>query len=89
MLELVDDLSVKVLPCVGGKNKSHCRKDKRVLLSGVHVVVGTPGHVLNMLRRQSLRPDCIKMFLLVRTDGMLSCGFKDQVILQLNMHYSF
>ncbi|KAE9446322.1 hypothetical protein C3L33_21787, partial [Rhododendron williamsianum] len=32
-----------------------------------------------MLRRQSLRPDYIKMFVLDEADEMLSRGFKDQV----------
>jgi hypothetical protein len=45
----------------------------------VHVVVGTPGRVYDMLRRNSLRADCIKMFVLDEADEMLSRGFKDQV----------
>ena len=49
------------------------------LQEGVHVVVGTPGRVFDMLRRQSLRPDYIKMFVLDEADEMLSRGFKDQV----------
>ncbi|KAI3997143.1 hypothetical protein MKX01_008987 [Papaver californicum] len=49
------------------------------LLSGVHVVVGTPGRVSDMLRRQSLRCDRIKMFVLDEDGEMLSRGFKDQI----------
>ncbi|RVX17436.1 Eukaryotic initiation factor 4A-15 [Vitis vinifera] len=55
------------------------REDQRILSSGVHVVVGTPGRVFDMLRRQSLRPDYIKMFVLDEADEMLSRGFKDQI----------
>ncbi|GJZ64819.1 eukaryotic initiation factor 4A-15, partial [Tanacetum coccineum] len=47
--------------------------------AGVHVVVGTPGRVFDMLRRQSLRSDYIKMFVLDEADEMLSRGFKDQI----------
>ncbi|XWS17619.1 hypothetical protein CRYUN_Cryun33cG0082700 [Craigia yunnanensis] len=54
-------------------------EDQRILSSGVHVVVGTPGHVFDMLRRQSLRPDYMKMFVLDEADEMLSRGFKDQI----------
>lgn len=50
-----------------------------VVQAGVHVVVGTPGRVYDMLRRHSLRPDSIKMFVLDEADEMLSRGFKDQV----------
>ncbi|KAM1343575.1 hypothetical protein ACFX2F_007762 [Malus domestica] len=61
---------------VGGTS---VRDDQRILQAGVHVVVGTPGRVFDMLRRQSLRPDYIKMFVLDEADEMISCGFKDQI----------
>ncbi|XP_042479667.1 probable ATP-dependent RNA helicase ddx6 [Macadamia integrifolia] len=76
MRALGDYLGVKVHACVGGTS---VREDQRILSSGVHVVVGTPGRVFDMLRRQSLRPDCIKMFVLDEADEMLSRGFKDQI----------
>ncbi|CAL5338915.1 unnamed protein product [Camellia sinensis] len=60
--------SVKVHACVGGTS---VREDQRILSSGVHVVVGTPGRVFDMLRRQSLRPVYIKMFVLDEADEML------------------
>ncbi|TVT98623.1 hypothetical protein EJB05_56058, partial [Eragrostis curvula] len=71
-----DYLGVKVHACVGGTS---VREDQRILASGVHVVVGTPGRVFDMLRRQSLRPDYIRMFVLDEADEMLSRGFKDQI----------
>ena len=77
---LGDYLVVKVHACVGGTS---VRDDQRILASGVHVVVGTPGRVFDMLRRQSLRPDNIKMFVLDEADEMLSRGFKDQVYFSL------
>ncbi|CAL5355011.1 unnamed protein product [Camellia sinensis] len=67
-LELAQQ-SVKVHACVGGTS---VREDQRILSSGVHVVVGTPGRVFDMLRRQSLRPVYIKMFVLDEADEMLS-----------------
>lgn len=76
MRALGDYLGVKVHACVGGTS---VREDQRILSSGVHVVVGTPGRVFDMLRRQSLRPDYIKIFVLDEADEMLSRGFKDQV----------
>ncbi|KAG8095283.1 hypothetical protein GUJ93_ZPchr0012g19156 [Zizania palustris] len=76
MRALGDYLGVKVHACVGGTS---VREDQRILASGVHVVVGTPGRVFDMLRRQSLRPDYIKMFVLDEADEMLSRGFKDQI----------
>ncbi|KAM7259335.1 hypothetical protein ACFE04_015076 [Oxalis oulophora] len=76
MRALGDYLGVKVHACVGGTS---VREDQRILSSGVHVVVGTPGRVFDMLRRQSLRGDHIKMFVLDEADEMLSRGFKDQI----------
>jgi hypothetical protein len=55
------------------------REDARILSAGVHVVVGTPGRVYDMLRRRCLRADQIKMFTLDEADEMLSRGFKDQI----------
>ncbi|KAJ0979340.1 hypothetical protein J5N97_014814 [Dioscorea zingiberensis] len=73
---LGDYLGVKVHACVGGTS---VREDQRILFAGVHVVVGTPGRVSDMLRRRALRPDHIKMFVLDEADEMLSRGFKDQI----------
>merc|ERR1712087_588971 len=46
---LGDYLGVKCHACVGGTS---VREDARILQSGVHVVVGTPGRVYEMLRRR-------------------------------------
>ena len=76
MRALGDYLQVKCHACVGGTS---VREDQRILQSGVHVVVGTPGRVYDMLRRRALRPDYIKIFSLDEADEMLSRGFKDQI----------
>eukprot|EP00873_Tetraselmis_striata_P027311 jgi/Tetstr1/447575/TSEL_034953.t1 len=76
MRALGDYLQVKCHACVGGTS---VREDTRILQAGVHVVVGTPGRVYDMLRRRSLRSDSIKMFVLDEADEMLSRGFKDQI----------
>jgi translation initiation factor 4A len=86
MRALGDYLGVKVHACVGGTS---VREDQRILQAGVHVVVGTPGRVFDMLRRQSLRQDYIKMFVLDEADEMLSRGFKDQVCIHAGFQVSF
>ncbi|KAJ8958919.1 hypothetical protein NQ318_019688 [Aromia moschata] len=45
----------------------------------LHVVVGTPGRVYDMITRRALRTSHIKMFVLDEADEMLSRGFKDQI----------
>ncbi|XP_076945716.1 eukaryotic initiation factor 4A-9-like, partial [Bidens hawaiensis] len=76
MRALGDYLGVKVHACVGGTS---VREDQRILSAGVHVVVGTPERVFDMLRRQTLRSDFIKMFVLDEADELLSRRFRDQV----------
>ena len=62
--------------CVGGTS---VREDMSRLEQGVHVVVGTPGRVFDMINRRALFTDSIKLFVLDEADEMLSRGFKDQI----------
>lgn len=45
--------------CIGGTN---VREDMRKLEMGVHVVVGTPGRVYDMINRKALRK-CLLLYL--------------------------
>lgn len=76
VIALGDHLKVKCHACVGGTNVGN---DLSKLEEGVHVVVGTPGRVFDMLSRSALKPELIKMFVLDEADEMLSRGFKDQI----------
>jgi len=76
VLAIGDYLEVKCHACIGG---TLVRDDIAKLESGVHVVVGTPGRVYDMLCRRVLRPDSIRVFVLDEADEMLSRGFKDQI----------
>jgi len=76
VLAIGDYLEVRCHACVGG---TRVRDDIDTLRNGVHVVVGTPGRVYDMLSRRVLRPDCIKVLVLDEADEMLSRGFKDQI----------
>ncbi|KAG8070275.1 hypothetical protein GUJ93_ZPchr0006g42015 [Zizania palustris] len=69
-------LGVKVRAFFGGTS---AREDQQILSSGVQVVVGTPGRVLDMLIRRELCPDHIRMFVLDEADEVLRGGFKDQI----------
>lgn len=75
-------LGVKAHACFGGNS---VREDQQILSSRVQVVVGTPGRILDMLRRRALCPDHIRMFVLDEADEILTGGFKDQIydIIQL------
>ena len=76
VIALGDFMSCNVHACVGG---TAVREDIRTLQSGVHIVVGTPGRVYDMINRRALRLEAVKMFVLDEADEMLSRGFKDQI----------
>jgi len=73
---LGDYMNVKSHACVGG---TAVREDIQILQRGVQIVVGTPGRVNDMISRNALRLDKLKMFVLDEADEMLSRGFKDQI----------
>jgi len=65
-------LNVKVHVFIGG---TQVRNDVKILEEGVHVVVGTPGRVLDMLKKGCLKLTYLKAFVLDEADEMLSKGF--------------
>jgi len=75
-LSIVDYMSVETHACIGGTTVNG---DVRRLEQGLHIVVGTPGRVYDMINRRALRTDALKMFVLDEADEMLSRGFKDQI----------
>ncbi len=65
-----------VLPIYGGQDMS---TQLRQLKRGAHVVVGTPGRVMDHLRRNSLNLNNLKALVLDEADEMLRMGFIDDV----------
>jgi len=76
IVALGDFMSVRTHACVGG---TAVRDDIRTLQQGVHVVVGTPGRVYDMINRRALGLNDVRLFALDEADEMLSRGFKDQI----------
>lgn len=54
MLALGDYMNAQCHACIGG---TVVREDMRKLEAGVHVVVGTPGRVFDMINRRALGKD--------------------------------
>ena len=52
---------------------------EKALHSGTHVVVGTPGRILDHLRRRTLRLDGVRVMILDEADEMLDRGFGPDV----------
>jgi translation initiation factor 4A len=76
VIALGDYMNAESQACIGGTN---VREDLHRLSNGVHIVVGTPGRVFDMINRRALSTRYIKMFILDEADEMLSRGFKDQI----------
>jgi ATP-dependent RNA helicase DeaD len=65
-----------VLPIYGGQDYGI---QLRQLKRGTHVVVGTPGRVMDHMRRGTLKLDNLKTLVLDEADEMLRMGFIDDV----------
>jgi len=65
-----------VLPIYGGQSMVI---QLRALSRGAHVIVGTPGRVMDHLERKSLSLDGLKTLVLDEADEMLRMGFIDDV----------
>ncbi|WP_234733783.1 DEAD/DEAH box helicase [Tellurirhabdus bombi] len=49
------------------------------LKSGVHIVIGTPGRVMDHMERRTLKLDSIRMMILDEADEMLDMGFREDI----------
>jgi len=67
---------IRTLPIYGGQSISH---QIRALKQGVQVVIGTPGRVLDHLRRKTLKLDNVNMLVLDEADEMLDMGFIEDI----------
>lgn len=65
-----------VLPVYGGQD---FKRQLNALKRGVHVVVGTPGRVMDHMRRGTLKLNKLKALVLDEADEMLRMGFIDDV----------
>lgn len=67
---------VKTLPIYGGQFIGH---QIRALHQGVHVIVGTPGRILDHIRRKTIKLQDVKMLVLDEADEMLDMGFIEDI----------
>ena len=68
--------NIKVVTLCGGVA---LRGQEQSLQHGAHVVVGTPGRILDHLTRGNLRLDSVKTLVLDEADRMLDMGFYDDM----------
>lgn len=73
---LKGDKKLHIFPIYGGQSMT---QQLRMLKSGVDIVVGTPGRVIDHLERKSLNLEDIAYFVLDEADEMLNMGFIDDI----------
>lgn len=67
---------IKVLPIYGGQDIS---RQIRALSQGVQIIVGTPGRVMDHMRRHTIKPANVRMIVLDEADEMLNMGFREDI----------
>ena len=67
---------LKTLPVYGGQSID---RQIRALRFGVQIVIGTPGRLLDHIRRGTIKLDMVKILVLDEADEMLDMGFIDDI----------
>ena len=67
---------IKVLPIYGGQE---IVKQIRSLKSGTQLVIGTPGRVMDHMRRKTMKMDHVHTIVLDEADEMLNMGFREDI----------
>jgi len=68
--------NVRVLPIYGGQPI-----DRQILAlkKGAQVIIGTPGRVMDHMRRRTLKMETVRMLILDEADEMLDMGFREDI----------
>ncbi|WP_353096152.1 DEAD/DEAH box helicase [Tissierella praeacuta] len=72
---------ISVMPIYGGQPID---RQIRALKKGVNIVIGTPGRVLDHIRRRTLKIGNVNMMVLDEADEMFDMGFREDIALVMN-----
>lgn len=67
---------VKVLPVYGGQD---IVKQIRSLKGGAQIIIGTPGRIMDHLRRKTIKCEEVNTIVLDEADEMLNMGFREDI----------
>lgn len=70
------NMGVRVATLVGGLDME---RQIRALRDGANIIIGTPGRILDHIRRSTLKTSSIKSVVLDEGDHMLDMGFRDEM----------
>ena len=77
--------NIKVLPIYGGQPID---RQITALKKGVQVIIGTPGRVMDHMRRHTIKMNSVKYVVLDEADEMLDMGFRDDVLRNYESGYT-
>ncbi len=69
---LMEEMGVNIVPVYGGVSYD---KQIAAFRKGAHIIVGTPGRIIDHLQNGSLNLDCLNTLIFDEADRMLSMGF--------------
>lgn len=81
---LGEHMGLQVYAATGG---TPIREDLRALEKGVHMIVGTPGRIYDLMNRRALTREHIRILILDEADQMLEDRFKEQILCILQMGF--
>lgn len=67
---------IKILPIYGGQQ---IERQLRALRKNPQIIVGTPGRIMDHLRRETLKLDQLQKVILDEADEMLNMGFREDI----------
>ncbi len=67
---------IRMVPIYGGQE---IYKQIKALKDGAQIIVGTPGRVMDHMRRHTIKLDDVKMVVLDEADEMLNMGFREDM----------
>ncbi len=68
--------NIRVLPIYGGQPID---RQIAALKKGTQVVIGTPGRVMDHMRRRTIKAETVQMMVLDEADEMLDMGFREDI----------
>lgn len=72
-------MKVKVVNLIGGTDIKQNKENQKTLENGVHIVVGSPGRILDMIKKNQLKLAYLKCLVLDEADNLLSKGFLEDI----------
>lgn len=67
---------IRMVPIYGGQDIT---RQIKALKGGAQIIVGTPGRVMDHMRRHTIKLDNVKMVVLDEADEMLNMGFREDM----------